>query len=427
MSKQSRLNAILGISGANAVAALLNVGIVPYMALLFSPQQYGSAAAVLLVSGILATVVSGRYEVGASVAEHSASGRTESAGLARLSLGLAAASSAVMQAVVEVWLLVSEGPGGVWRWMPILTFVTAAGSTEILLDARAGRYRALSWLVISRPVIIFGGLWAMSFVAESSANVLCLIYLLSTAAPAVRAIWITRSNGASPRLEKSYIRLAAEQSRYPKFQVPAALLNVLATSIYGLVIAWSFGAAALGAFTLATRLTFLPVTIAGGPINTLFLRELVIAKENLTLRRKYYLTALLVSFLVGVLAVPVVVAGGPLVEELLGSEWGELDEYLAVTLPLMGALLIAAPVNNTLVTYERQRALLGWRIALVAGPGATLLAGSALSLTAPVSVAVASSAALVISCLYASFGWSLVAAPPRQAGGAMDVRRASPS
>ena len=420
LNSKSRLAAFLGLSGANAAAALINVAVLPYIARLVDPHQFGLSAAVLLVSALCATAVSGRYEVGAAVADHSAIGNTESFQLARLAVGLTLLSALVLQLGIETWA--QFGSSGdhlsTWRWLPLLTLTTACTSIQTLLDTRTARYSVLACLIVARPIVLVIAVWAASSLGTSvTAGPLCAAYVVSAIPSTMRAIWLTgrRSGQARPSMSQ-YAAIAKKHSKLPRLQVPAALLNALSGSLLGLTVTWSFGPAALGAFSMATRLTYLPSTVAGGPINTLYLREAVLAKDDSRVSKRYYLIALIGSVAVGLCAIPVLAMLSPHLDLVLGPAWSSIDAYVFATIPLMGALLISAPANSALMTHERQRALLGWRILLVACPAIGLILTGSAGASPAIGIAVGSCIALVVSCAYAAFGLKAVARP-RESGG----------
>lgn len=414
-ARKSRFAALAGLSGANIAAALISVGTLPYIARRSDPHEFGLAAAVMLVSGLLATVVSGRYEVGAAIADHSDEGHQQSLGLSRLALILAFASTVLLQIGVELWGLTgSASELSVWRWLPLLTLASAGTSVQTLLDTRAGRYGMLSVLITARPVLMVMTVWCASRLGlPVSADVLCVAYLASMAFPSIRAVWLVCRPSASVVRLRQYVVLARRHSRYPRLQVPAALLNALSTSFLAITVGWSFGSAALGAYSLATRLTLLPAAVAGGPINTLYLRESVLVRHESNVARRYYTVAVLGSAVVGILATPVLIIAAPYLPALLGADWANVDEYIFATLPLMGALLVSAPANSALMTYERQRALLGWRILLVGVPVFALVLAGRVSSTPAIGVGIASCVALFLSASYAFFGWLTVGQLPR--------------
>lgn len=389
---------------------MINVGALPYIARHVNPQQFGLAAGVLLVSSLAATAVSGRYEVGAAVADHSVDGHKQSLGLARLALALAATSSLALQIGIEVWAVVtSQSDASTWRWMPLLTFATAASSIQTLLDTRTAQYAVLSGLIVARPLLMVTTVWIASELnVPITASIVCIAYLVALGASSMRAVWLACRPRGIPLVLAQYVDLARRHSKYPRLQVPAALLNALSTSFLAFAIAWSFGAAALGAFSLATRLTFLPATVAGGPINTLYLRESVLVRHDRRTSRKYYMVAVLGSIVVGICATPAIVMISPHLKDFLGPEWAHVDEYIFATLPLMGALLISAPANSALMTYERQRALLSWRILLVACPAVGLFLTGRVSSSPALGVATGSCIAFFFSAGFAFFGWATV-------------------
>lgn len=406
MSGYSRFAAFARLSGANVAAAVISVGGLAYIARLLNPSAFGQAAAVLLIGGIAATAVSGRYEVGAAVADHSEKGTQLSLRLARLALFLSLASALTLQLAVELaagFVTVSEV--STWRWLPLLTLTTAATSVQVLLDTRTGRYGVLAWLIVARPMLLVIVVWVWAtFVGPLGASALCCAYALSYSGSSVRAIWLVGRLQAPRWSPSQYVDLARKHSMWPRLQVPAALLNALSTSLLALTVGWTFGPAALGAFTLATRLTGLPVTIAGGPINTLYLRESVLARRDPLLARRYFLHAVAGSTAVGMLAAPPLVLGAPHLDVVLGAEWALVEGYVLTSLPLMWAMLVSAPVNSALTAYKRQRALLGWRIILVACPAVGLVLAGTMSSGAEVGIAVGSGVALILAVAFVFFG-----------------------
>lgn len=408
-TQDARFRGVLHLSGGALASTVIGVLTVPLVARWYGPAAFGLSAGVVLAAGLASTVISGRYEVGALVADHTPEGEAEAIALSRLATTVALASSLVilLTTVVVVGIWGETSPA--WLTLGPLALLTVLSSIQRVTDTRHARFALITGLAVTRSVSFAAAAWWLSgsFAVVSRELALCSAYMLAALPSTGRAIHLltrtaTWKDGHSPA-KINYRKLARAHSRYPLYQAPAAALNNLSSSIFGLTLGGVYGATALGAYSVATRLTLLPVTLVGAPLSTVYAREAVVSRQDAERAAGWYRRALGASFLTGVLATPLLAGLVPFLVSLLGEEWLGIGAFVLATLPLMLAQLTSGPANFALMAYHAQRALLLWRLALAFSPLSLLLAARWAGVPAAGSVAAASLLLWVLALAYARY------------------------
>jgi O-antigen/teichoic acid export membrane protein len=393
--------------------ALVNVVSLPIITSIYGPGTYAQFALVLAVSSLLATAVSGRYEVGVIVLPHSAEGDGEAWKLARLATILTLLVTVLLQLISFIAVALGLGSGNYGNvailLTPLATGLTAVSAIQTMMDSRRSRFQVISLLQIARVVILLGLQIGLGFYSPSAAS-LVIPLLLAGVPSAVRLTWLmSRFKSGS---EFTYVQLAARHNRYPKFQVPAALANSMSVNAFTLGLAVAYGDISVGLFAVASRIVFFPSSLINLPINTVYLREASRVAGERSKARSYYQKTMLFLLVSGTLCFAVLaLAIGPLTS-LLGPDWTQAKDMTVAIIPLGLASFAGTLPNSALISYGRQKDLLFWRLVLALSAPVILLLGPALDLTYLESSALASWCVLFLSIVYSYWGVRIIRSAP---------------
>ncbi|QLC74726.1 hypothetical protein LPB260_14180 [Pseudomonas sp. LPB0260] len=148
-----------------------------------------------------------------------------------------------------------------------------------------------------------------------------------------------------------------ENSKFPRYTLPATFLNAAILYSLPIIIPFLFGAATAGFFAVTQRIGFFPVSLSAQSISGIYRRELV---SSITSNREGVLDIFFSHFrFLVVVAVLYLVVGnilfGMVVEMLFGQGWGESASYFHALSPLYAMQVIYIPLSQVFMVSNNQR------------------------------------------------------------------------
>lgn len=406
------------VTGAVAAQALVFAAR-PVLTRLFTPDEFGVLTVFVTLVSVLGTVSSGRYEDALMLPEE----REEAVGVLGLAL-LVTTGVALLAALglvgLPLWTDLLGGPA----MRPALLFLPPAvalagwGLALETWHTRHHRFPSVSTgraLQSGSAVALqlgagFAGIGAAGLVVGAAAGFAASVLWLG-----VTFIVIDRERVRVPL--RVLPALARRYARFPLFSAPAALLNVLASRAPVFLLAAFFTAGVVGQFGIAFGTLVLPLGLLTGAVGQVFfVRAAEAHRANalgpLTLG---VLRQLLVMTVYPALVVAI--AGPALFVFVFGPDWMVAGDYARALAGWVLLVSIAVPLTRVFDVTERQRADLGFSIALFAVQTGAFAAAAVLgsALDAIVTLGVVGAAMRLLH-----IGWMLRLAgtPLRAAAGA---------
>lgn len=357
---------LAGSALAQAIPLLLG----PWIARLYTPEEYGEFALLWTVASNLAVVGCARYEFALALetAEAGASA------LLALCLRLLLAMTALSVVVGALWMTWGALP--LAAALPLVVLALAASQALAQWAARAGQFAALAW---GRVVQWGGGALAQVGLGLLHAGPWGLVggAALGAAAAAALQARPAPQGGWLGLLQPQPLRQTAHKHRdFPLLNTPHAFAGALQDTLaIALLTAW-LGAPEAGAWALALRYLKAPASLVGGSLSQALYPRLTQAGSGADARA---LVRRQLALLAGI-ALPLMLAllafGPWLFTTAFGPEWrgaGELARSLA---PYIALHFIASPLSVVPMAWGAQ----GWALKLALVGQAMFVAGLAAGL-----------------------------------------------
>lgn len=397
-ARRGLLALFLGTGTGNLLALALS----PVITRLFDPASFGSFTLLLSMALVMAALMSFRLELAVPLPRDEATSYAiVYAGLASalvLCLTLCAAFMIIGPAIGDALSLSAVG-----QWLWAVPLIAAAMSTFTLLNAlaiRQGRYLSMA----IRNVGMVGASLGLQIVAGLlgyGVGGLVVGYACGQLLGAAILLIGSGFTETAARAGRSLANIGAALSRYrrvPLLLAPAGVVNSLGLQAPVALLALFYSSEVVGWFGLTQRTLSAPVTLIGLTVAQVYLSEAARAKrEGTGDPGTYFWKASKALTAVGLLSALVLFALGPTVFAFVfGEEWRNSGEFARAMAPALAAQLIASPLSQTLIIFERNGLQLMWdvfRVAIVAGSVA--LAGFVG--LGPIAAAWALSGALVLT------------------------------
>lgn len=364
----SFLNRITRVLAGTIGAQLITMGVMLLLVRLYSPADLGEFSVWLSFATIAAVAVTGRYEM----AIFNCSEQGEIRALLKLIVTIAVCSSAVIVGMALMWDSLAHRLPSVISvfWVSLTVVIFGMGMNKVVLSLLTYQ-QAFNKLGVSRVSLAACIAVAQVSAAFISKDVSGLIHgqLLGViAATALSLLWVNTAwiKGSLHSQWQSVRALAAQHKNFPKFSLPADLLNTAATQLPVIFIASRFGSEAAGWFALTLKMMGAPISLLAASVLDVFKEQAARdyrAEGNC--RRIFFKTFYLLAALAIVPFVVFAFVGEWAFGLLFGQEWAESGRYAVLMIPLFFMRFVVSPLSYTLYIAQKQKTDLLWQIALL--------------------------------------------------------------
>ncbi|MCQ2295475.1 MAG: oligosaccharide flippase family protein [Bacteroidales bacterium] len=385
-----------------ALAQVLPFLFYPILCRIFSAEEFGLLATLTSIISILAVVGSGKYESGIVVAQS----KLQAANLAVLSLVVGFVS------MLFVWLVgqflcidflaskMDEPLLKQWFYVcPLAAFFIIVFNIYNEWCVREKYFIALSVNKIVNSSAVVLSKTFLGFVRLSSQGLVVGDLVgrgISALGCLVRALLRDGSTFAQTRW--SQIKDCAIRFReFPLFTMPGRLLNTVGQSLPVLFIAYYYGKAEVGYFSLAMTLFSVPINIISTSVSDVYRQRATEEYRSQGNCLASFDKILKLLSLVGLVAFLALEWELPwLMRLFLGEQWGVVGHYAQLIAPAMVVMFVSNSLSGMFIVANKLRSFFWWQFyfalstllsvwvggALFGSLTATLLLFSALRITA---------------------------------------------
>jgi O-antigen/teichoic acid export membrane protein len=367
-------NASLLFSGS-LLAQIIGFGALYFLGRIYAPEDFGEVETIMKLAGVFIAIGGLRYEM-AIVVEEKTSQAEE---LLRLSLFLNFAISALIFCFI---LFFKNTIGGFFRLndpnllfgLPVIVWITSSTESIILWQNRAKKFKKISvnrvlfsssgtGYKLLHPFTLVSGNGL--FIGQILAQFLALLHMVYKLP--VQLFKTTQQNLKA--VSKTYRSFAV-------FSSPAAILNILATSMPVFVISAFDGQEATGYFGNAYKLTYLPMSMLSLAIGQVFFERIArirSQKENASQMAHQLANTL---FFIGIIPVIVMLVWGDQIAPLiLGNQWEETGVFIQIMILFYFTMFLTSSFSSAFETYQKLKIQLGYNFIFLASTFGALYLG----------------------------------------------------
>lgn len=353
------LTSVLTLVSATAASQLILVLATPLLTRLYTPDEFGVLAVFLAVMSVVLVGSSLRYEFAIPLPKSTKS--------ARLLLILALAIN-LFVAVLSL-LAVSLFREDIAR----LTKTPALADYLWLLPVVilcAGSYKALNyWALrnndyksIARTKIVQGcanvGVQLAAGLAGLGALGLILGQLIGQTAGAARlakGVGLRSCLSGTDFSSRRYLVLLKQHQRFPKYDVPAATVDVMSTQLPNILLAALFSPVIAGLYMLAERVLSMPMGLLGQAVGQVLLGSSRDAIKNGTLNKLALKIILGLSAIIFLPTLIVFLAAEDLFALIFGEDWREAGSYASWMMLGLSVQFLYSPISMVLMVTNGQQ------------------------------------------------------------------------
>jgi O-antigen/teichoic acid export membrane protein len=393
LTRHTAVRGTMRLSVAAAVTQLLPLATLSLFTRLYSPDEVGRYAIFAVAAATASMIAGGRYDVGVMLAESD----RDAALLGAASTWIAGLTSSLLAVLAAIamsthWLGSDLGPA--LLAFPAVVFLNARFSALSNVALRTDAVAAVSTAEVSRATVVVLAQLTLGLADLGLAGLVLSTVLGGVVGNAVLPALPRVAPGGRRPLARELWTAVTRYRHLPQYDAASSFLNSAsqAATIFGVGLVYS--PLELGWYSMALRLTSLPLLVVGSATGRTLFRQLgERARSGAPLGQAFRRSA---GLLVGIAIVTYGLLAGlapAAVPVILGPDWRETGFFLVAACPAMCIKLVASPLSCVLLIANWHRALTAWQAGLLAMTIGLLAAAALLDASAR-QYAMASGAAL---------------------------------
>lgn len=348
-------NVITLLTGT-VVAQALPIAVMPILARLYSPADFGILATFVAITSILGVIANGRYDLAIILPE-----KDEDA-VNIVALGLLIAF--FLSILCFIFILVLHNQilelisleAGVW-WLYLIPFsLLFSGLYNVLsyYNIRIKSYKDISISNVYKGVVLSSVQMLLGFLALSNVGLILGQFLsqVSSNLKLIKNFWNQKNNINFYSIKQNAIRYMD----FPKYSLWGVISNTLSVNIVSLVIPILYGFTTLGFYSVIYKFLGMPITLIGTSISQVYYQAANKEKEEknncIDIFEKTFKKLLVVSCIV---FIPLYFLSEFVFHIFLGDGWKGVYVYAQILIPMFAIRFIATSLSNTTNIFEKQK------------------------------------------------------------------------
>jgi O-antigen/teichoic acid export membrane protein len=402
------LRHFLIILSGNGAAQVVNLLGYPFLARLYSPEEFGLFGLFVAAAAVPGMIACGRFEFAIPTAP-----KWGASSLLWLSFIVSAMIGFISGAAAAIyWWRASleTGPAfPVLLGLCVSLIGICAASTMLVM--RNDGYRAVSVSVLARTAMVILSQVGLAFVTGGSLSLMVGFTLGLVVQAAILVSWIWRRLNPGRPQRRRMRAMFLHYRRQVAVDFPSTLVAALALNILTFALAFLYDQRTVGFYSMGSRLAVVPLALFNDALSQVFFQKASRAKAE----KGHMWDELRFSIVTsGILSLAVLFAivlfARPFIGIFLGARWLPAADMLIVLSPMIAARSLAMSIATTVFVLRSAHWLFIHNVATVILPLAACAAAVLFHLS-PIGFLIVASALLFIE--YAAFGGFLVFAAKR--------------
>ncbi|QNM91527.1 lipopolysaccharide biosynthesis protein [Aliarcobacter cryaerophilus] len=153
---------------------------------------------------------------------------------------------------------------------------------------------------------------------------------------------------------KKAISLVRRYKKFPKYEMPATVLNITSYELVYIIIPIYFSSVTAGLYFLVFRVLMTPIGFIGSAITEVFKNRAIEDLNKYNSCRRIYKKIFLLLFSIGIFPLLIItIWGQPIFSFIFGEEWKEAGLYAQILAPLALFRLISSPLSYLFIIKEK--------------------------------------------------------------------------
>lgn len=360
-------NIIIVASGTLGAQAI-GMAFIPFITRIYGPEVYGTFGIFISLTAVITMLTTLAYPVAIVLPESDSVAKS----IIKLSLIIATITSLMVALVIWVaggWVLLKLGAinlMGFLFFIPLVMFLTACQDITQQWLIRKKYFKGIAKISIIHSLINYGSQAAAGVYAPLG-FVLVTIHTLSIAVRGFLAAYMGKNLADIKTTEdselKSLKKIAYKYKDFPLYRAPQMVLYAASQSVPVMILAFFFGAASVGFYTLTRTVLNLPINLLGSSVQSVFYPNFNEAFLQGREIKPMLITTIVSLACIGFPPFIIIITLGPyLFDNIFGSDWHQAGKYSQWISVWMFFYLLERPVVSAVPVFGLQRWFLFFEI-----------------------------------------------------------------
>ena len=409
LNRRQYIGHFLIVFTGNGAAQAVNLVGYPFLARLYSPEQFGLFGMFVAAAAVPGTVACARFEFAIPTAPRwGVNGVLWLSFLLSAVLGLISAAAAA----IYFWATLPALPQSVPPLFGLCVALTGVCTASSFFLMRHEYYRAAAASLFVRTGTVVVTQIALAFISATAISLIMGFTLGLLAQAGVLGVLTWRRIHPGPPRCRSMSVMFRRFRKQVFVDFPSTLIAALAGNILTFGLAVRYDQRMVGFYSMGSRLAVVPLTLFNDSLSQVFFQKAARAREEKGHMWDELKFSLLISGLLsaGVL-VAIVLLARPFIGIFLGQTWLPAADMLIVLAPMLAVRSLSMSVATTVFVLRSAHWLLIHNVATLVLPLLAIAASSLLNLD-PIRFLMIVSGLLTVE--YACFGLFLAVAARRE-------------
>lgn len=360
---------VITLMTGTTIAQSIPIATSPILTRIYTPEDFGVFALFIAITSILATIANGRYELAIMLPKKD----EDAINIFALGFIITCIMTIITFAVILIFndyltnLLVNKEIGFWLYFVPLALFFSGLFNILNYFNNRRKNYKDLRNTTILKSIILAVVQISVGFMKAGAIGLISGSLLSNMFANMKLARNILKDKMLLSKIKKvKIITLAKKYKDFPKFSMPAGLLNSSATNLNNTLIPSFFNLSTLGYYSLVDRVLSMPSSLISSSIGQVFFQQASSEKKKTGSAHAIFKRTTIKLILLGF---PIFFTLYFVVEDIFvivfGENWSIAGTYAKILIPLFFVRFIVSPLTLMNQIYLKNKLVLKWQAGLM--------------------------------------------------------------
>ena len=341
------------------IAQAIPLAISPILTRIYSPEDFGVFALFFAISSIFGSIVNARYELAILLPK-----KDEDA-INVFALGFVVTSIISLFLLIIIvlfhdYFVIHLGSKEMEGWLylvPVAVFFTGLFNILNYFNTRKKMYKDIASATIIKSIIMSICQLSIGFLKTGASGLISGLLFSQIFANMRLLKNIIKDKILISKISKvKMMALAKKYKDFPKFSMPAALLNILSHQLTNIFISLFYSVATLGFYSLVQRTLGMPSALIGNSIGQVFFQEATKERQktgNAIITFNHTVKKLII---IGIPSFGILFL---IVEDLFafvfGEDWRIAGSYARIVMPLFAIRFVVSTISTIITVFEQQK------------------------------------------------------------------------
>lgn len=347
---------VLTLMTGTSIAQAIPIAISPILTRIYTPEDFGIFAIYMSIAAIISVIATGRYEMAIMLPEKD----EEVTSLVKLMLLMLSSVILVVFLIVflfnaQITSLFDNKEIGNWLYfLPVSIFLVGIYQVFNYLLIREKNFKRLAK---NKVIVSTTNGSTQLLIGLSLQNSFGL--LLGNILGYIVSIYFILKNKVINKYFKfknlPIKNVAKEYKKFPQYDVPSVLVNVLANQLPILTLGKFFGLGVLGLYSLMYKVLMIPINLLSNTILDVFKQKATEDYNRLGNCRDIFISTFKKLILIGIIPFSILGVFAPdIFAFIFGEKWKVAGEFAQIMTPMLFLKFVINPLSYTFYIAQKQ-------------------------------------------------------------------------